>query len=536
MSPTPAIPSAETFRAALDEAAIVAVTDRAGRIIECNERFCLISGYSREELIGRTHRIVNSGHHDRDFFRQMYAEISQGRVWKGTICNRRKTGELYWVDTTIYPNRDAEGQINAYISLRFEVTSHVAALTALEAATEEAMRAASAKDQFLANMSHEVRTPLNGIIGLAAALGASDLDPKQREMIELILRSGESLRRILDDVLDIAKADAGALAIERRAIDLREELQAAAELMRIRAEEKGLRFEVAFGEGADGWVMADPARLRQILSNLISNAIKFTDVGEVRVQVAVREAGEGWRLTIDVIDTGIGFDEAQAEKLFDRFVQADGSSARRHGGAGLGLAISRTLAELMGGTLEARSEPGLGSVFRLVLPVETVARPAPPAEAAGWALWVDDVPPRVLLAEDHPTNQLVVRALLEPLGATVEVAANGAQAVDRAERDAYDVILMDMQMPVMDGLAAVAAIREREQRLGLPRVPIAMLTANTSGAHRKAADEHGADGFIAKPLTLDTLVGGINEVLASRARQPAGPGRSGLRRAGPRRR
>ena len=513
--PNDSLPSASEFRVALDEAAIVAVTDRAGRIVDCNDRFCTISGYSRDELIGQNHRIINSGHHDKAFFLNMYETISHGHVWKGTICNRRKDGELYWVDTTIVPTRDSLGRVNAYIALRFEVTNHVAALDALEAATDQVRQAGRAKDEFLANMSHEVRTPLNGIIGLAAALTKGGLEQKEHHMAQLILNSGESLRRILDDILDVAKVEAGQMVIEPHPFDLREEVLAAAELMRIRADEKGLGFNVAFDESADGWFEADPFRLRQVLANLISNAIKFTETGWVEIAVSVSPGSDGSKLMLEVADTGIGFDEATAEKLFDRFVQADGSTARRFGGTGLGLAISNALVALMGGSITARSTPGVGSIFCVILPVRPAQSPEQP-EAASESFWVGDIAPKVLCAEDHPTNRLVMQHLLEPLGATIVLAGDGAEAVERFSADDFDLILMDMQMPIMDGLTAVSEIRKLEHEQNLPRIPIAMLTANTSNAHREAATRSGADGFISKPLTPETLVAGINELLALR--------------------
>lgn len=507
------IPSDYHFRDALDKAAIVAVTDRSGRIIKCNDRFCEISGYTREELIGKNHRIINSGHHEKTFFIEMYRTISAGHVWKGTICNRRKDGELYWVDTTIVPTQDDQGRVTAYIALRFEVTSHVAALEALAAAKDQVVHAAGVKDQFLANMSHEVRTPLNGIIGLAAALTSSDLTLKQHDMAELILNSGESLRRILDDILDIAKVEAGQMVIDTRAFDLHDQILSTAELMRIRADEKGLAFEVVFNESAEGWFETDPLRLRQILSNLISNAIKFTNTGKVRVLVSVVPENDGSHLVIEVEDTGIGFDEGTADRLFDRFSQADGSIARRYGGTGLGLAISNSLAGLLGGALTARSIPAEGSVFRLTIPIEIASPPQEPVATAS-SLWVTDAPPHVLVAEDHLTNQLVVRHLLEPLGATVVIAGNGIEAIDMSAVESFDVILMDMQMPIMDGLTAISSIRNREERLGQPRMPIAMLTANTSEEHRQAAKNSGADAFISKPLTVEALIAGINELLS----------------------
>lgn len=445
----------------------------------------------------------------------MYRTISSGRVWKGTICNRRKDGSLYWVDTTIFPTLDGSGNVDAYIALRFEVTGHVAALEALEAASNQVRQAADAKDQFLANMSHEVRTPLNGIIGLAAALVTKATDPLHREMAQLILKSGESLHRILDDVLDLAKVEAGKMTIEPRAFNLHDEILGTAELMRIRADEKGLTFRVEFDDSAQGYIEADPLRIRQILSNLISNAIKFTDAGQILLRVSIADKSDQPILTIEVEDTGIGFDESAAANLFDRFVQADGSIARRYGGTGLGLAISNSLAGMMHGALTARSTSGQGSTFQLTVPVsiapssEEASPPAPALENISGRL-------RILVAEDHPTNQLVIKHMLEPMGANVMIVNDGEEAVAAATADEFDIILMDMQMPAMDGLAATRMLREREDRLGLCRTPIAMLTANTSESHRNSAAECGADAFISKPITTAVLFHGINDLLRLR--------------------
>lgn len=509
------LPSLEQFRGALNESAIVAVTDRSGKIVDCNEKFCEISGFSKEEIIGQNHRIINSGYHERSFFKSMYKIISSGRVWKGTICNRRKDGSLYWVDTTIVPTMDTYGKVSAYVAIRFEVTGHVAALEELEAVSRQVQQAADAKDQFLANMSHEVRTPLNGIIGLAGALVSKEIDPLHREMAELILNSGESLRRILDDVLDLARVEAGQMTIESRAFNLHDEIKGTAELMRIRADEKGLTFGIEFDDRSKGYIEADPLRIRQILSNLISNAIKFTDEGRVLILVSIEDGGDQPILTIEVEDTGIGFDEDAAANLFDRFVQADGSIARRYGGTGLGLAISNSLAKMMHGTLTARSTLGKGSTFQLTVPVRIVAsfedasQPVPSLEGISDRL-------RILVAEDHPTNQLVIKHLLEPMGANVTIVDDGEKAVTAASVEGFDIILMDMQMPVMDGLTAIRMIREREDRLGIVRTPIAMLTANTSELHRSSSADSGANAFIAKPITTEILLRGINELLTLR--------------------
>ncbi len=508
------LPTLKQFREALNETAIVAVTDQSGKIIDCNKKFCEISGFSKKELIGQNHRLINSGLHGKSFFQEMYKTISSGEIWKGTIRNKRKDGSLYWVDTTIIPTKNNRGNINSYIAVRFEVTEHVAALKELESAADKIRQAAEAKDQFLANMSHEVRTPLNGIMGLAAALVNKSANPPNREMAELILKSGESLRKILDDVLDLAKLEAGQMTIDSRHFNIREEIYEITEIMRPQAEEKGISFVVDFHSSSEKIIEGDPLRVRQILSNLVSNAIKFTTNGYVHVRVSINQDTDQSALSISVEDTGIGFDESFAANLFDRFMQADGTIARRYGGTGLGLAISKSLANMMHGTLTAQSEPGKGSTFLLAVPIKVVATTETTAQPESS---LDEVSEslRILVAEDHPTNQLVIQHLLEPLGADVTIVNNGEEALATVAIEDFDIILMDIQMPIMDGITATCAIRKREENLGLRRMPIAMLTANTSEAHRQTAHKSGADGFIAKPITMEVLVNGINEVLRS---------------------
>lgn len=508
------------FAEALDEAAIVAVTDRGGRIVYCNSRFADISGYSRSELIGSTHRLVKSGVHDDAFFTEMFATMASGRVWHGTICNRRKDGQLYWVDSTIVPQMNAKGFPDAYLAIRFDVTSHVRALEQLDEARSRLEDALATKDVFIANMSHEIRTPLNGVVGIAGALARTQLSPEQMEMVSLIGASGKSLERILNDVLDASKLDARRMTLEIRPFDLQAEICAAAHLMRVRADDKGVEFSIAFGPGTEGMFLGDSVRLRQIVANLASNAVKFTDVGRVSISVSVSDpvrAGDSGELSVEVRDSGIGFDPSTAPFLFERFSQADNSIARRFGGTGLGLSICKALAELMGGDITVESSPGEGSLFRVRIPIQQALRdaadvvsPVAPGQSVTNSV-------RVLLAEDHPVNQKVVQLLLAPFGVDLTIAQDGAEAIDCFRSETYDLILMDMQMPVVDGLQATRSIREIEEAEARPRTPIGMMTANTSEAHKLRASESGADIFISKPVTSDTLLAGIDDLLDRRA-------------------
>jgi PAS domain S-box-containing protein len=396
-----------------------------------------------------------------------------------------------------------------------DVTERQRAEAEMAAARVAAEAANQAKSDFLANMSHEIRTPLNGVIGVAAALGETDLTAAQREMLDLIQGSGETLERLVSDILDVSKIEAGQITIEARPFDLAPALKGLFELTRMRAEEKGLAFRVEGQASAQGVFLGDAVRIGQVLGNLLSNAVKFTDRGAVVARVDLEACGEGLgpRLILEVEDTGVGFDPSQGEMIFQRFSQADATITRRFGGTGLGLSISRTLVEMMGGEISAQSRPGQGSLFRVVLPLtvcEAVAGVATPTCGDALDQRVETL--RVLLAEDHPINQKVVQLLLEPFGVRVTVVDNGAEAVEAFGAGVYDLVLMDMQMPVMDGLAATRAIRGLEPA-GV-RTPIIMLSANAMASHRQAALSAGADLHVAKPITAAALIDGIGQVMS----------------------
>jgi signal transduction histidine kinase/CheY-like chemotaxis protein len=415
-----------------------------------------------------------------------------------------------------------------------DVTERLREEAEMEAAKMAAETANRAKSDFLANMSHEIRTPLNGVIGVVAALGQTDLTPVQREMVELIQSSGATLERLVSDILDVSKIEAGHLTIEERAFDLDVELSGLLDITRIRAGEKGLAFGVERGVAARGVFRGDSIRIKQVFGNLLSNALKFTDHGEIAARIEVAdpaEAGEPSRLTLEVRDTGVGFDSDFAAMLFQRFSQADTTITRRFGGTGLGLSISKTLVEMMGGQIVGESEPGRGSLFRVIIPLARTQaladydapRDLPIATVSGQLgdLLEDRRDAlRVLLAEDHPVNQKVVQLILAPYDAEVTVVGNGALAVEAFKAAPFDLVLMDMQMPVMDGLAATRAIRVVERDLAAgARIPIVMLSANAMAHHRQDALAAGADLHVAKPVTALALLTGIGQALDAGQRQ-----------------
>ncbi|OYU69545.1 MAG: hybrid sensor histidine kinase/response regulator [Alphaproteobacteria bacterium PA2] len=372
------------------------------------------------------------------------------------------------------------------------------------------------KTQFLANMSHEIRTPLNGVIGVSELLARTRLTGRQQGMVDLIRGSSETLERLLSDILDLSKIEAGKLHIEIEPFDLATEVHAAANLMATGARNKGLTFSVTVDDAARGAYLGDSIRLRQIVSNLVSNAVKFTETGGLEVRVTCGDFPDPPGLKILVKDTGPGFDAATQNRLFQRFEQADGSTTRLHGGSGLGLSIVKSLVELQGGTISIESAPGRGSQFEVRLPLArtlldgNVRTTSETTSSIGAAA----APLNILLAEDNAGNRKIVSMILEPYGVNLTTAEDGRQAVAAFREQAFDLVLMDMQMPVMDGLAATRAIRELEQTEARSRTPIAMLSANALSTHRQDAEAAGCDAFVAKPIRPDDLLRSLEAILA----------------------
>ena len=400
----------------------------------------------------------------------------------------------------------AVGLFSGYIQELY-IRRAYAGLKIVDEARQVADAANQAKSEFLATMSHEIRTPLNGVLGMVQAMGHDPLSDRQRERLKVIGQSGEMLLAILNDMLDLSKIEAGQLELEEAEFDLADLVLGMRTTFEPLAAGKGLAFGVDVAEGVAGTWRGDALRVRQILYNLISNAVKFTSAGTVAVRVEL--ADDGVRLS--VTDSGIGVSPDQIERLFDKFVQADSSTTRRFGGTGLGLSICRELCNGMGGDIRAESALGRGSRFVVQLPlarVETsdavLATPAAEVEQVS-----DDVPLRILAAEDNEVNQLVLKTLLGQVGLEPVLVANGEEALAAWEEGDWDVILMDAQMPVMDGTTATRRIREREAETGRRATPIIALTANAMDHQVQGYLAAGMTGFVAKPIQVEQLFDAI---------------------------
>ena len=387
------------------------------------------------------------------------------------------------------------------------------AMAELEDARDSAEAANVAKSQFLANMSHEIRTPLNGVLGMAQVLGKSDLAPADREKVQVIRASGEALLSLLNDILDLSKVEAGRMELDVQPFDLETVVEGATGGFATLAAQKGVRFLVDVEPPARGVWMGDGGRIRQVIANLASNAVKFTAAGEVRVGVRRGEDG----LTCTVSDTGVGIAPDLLERLFRRFSQADPSATRKFGGTGLGLAISREFVELMGGRVSVTSAEGQGSAFTFTLPLAWLHASVEPAAALTAAAEPALPRLRILAAEDNPTNQLLLEAMLEPLGVELTLAGDGRQAVDMFAAERFDMVLMDVQMPVMNGIDAALAIRALEAERGLAPTPVLAVSANAMRDQIEQYQAAGMNGFVAKPIEMGALVEAIERALAERA-------------------
>ncbi len=506
--------------AMLDEAVEgVVALDAQGLVTNFSRSAERIFRCERAEVIGRrSDELFEQGPEGAAAFESLIEAASAEALSQGfETRGLRRDGEVFDAEVSC-ARLEVDGEITL-VGLWRDVSVRKAHAAALEKARQEAEAANQAKSEFLAAMSHEIRTPLNGVLGMAAALERSDIAGEQRAMVKVILESGQTLMTLLSDILDLSKIEAGRLELEETPFDFEACVQAVATLFSGAAEAKKLGFEVQLAEGARGAYLGDPTRIRQVLQNLVSNALKFTDSGGILIAVEAEELGAGRaRLRVGVHDTGVGISEAARGKLFQKFAQADASTTRRFGGTGLGLSICRELIGAMGGEVGVESREGEGSEFWFTLPLERSAGIDADAEAAQAGPCLDGRL-RILAADDNATNRLVLATLLKVVGLEADFVENGREAVDAMAAAHYDLVLMDVHMPVMDGVAATRLIRAMPGPRGL--TPIVAVSADAMPEQIRAILAHGMDAHVAKPLKPEALILAIEEALMRR-QPPAG--------------
>jgi PAS domain S-box-containing protein len=496
------------------------ITDSQQVILQVNDAFTQITGYSSSEVVGRTSRLLNSGLHDAVFFQAMWAELNERGRWQGEIWNLRKDGTVFAEWLTISRVVDSFGAVTHYIGSFSDLTSAKTKAAELVVANNSVLVANianAAKSSFLANMSHEIRTPLSAISGMAKLIQMEPLSITQTDRMKKLEVSVSHLSSIINDILDLSKIEAGRFVLEDVPVSIDVIVDHVVQMVRQRAEEKGLKFNARVDPMPDG-LFGDPTRLTQALLNFAGNAIKFTETGTISITASILEDGvEDAHVKLEVEDTGAGIATDHLATLFQPFVQADSSTTRHHGGTGLGLAITKHLAEAMGGEVGLDSELGVGSKFWFTARLrkgkknnDFVQNFLP--EDAALTLKNQYSGRRILLAEDDEFNREIGQFLLQEVGLLVDLAGDGKEAVDMALRNHYDLVLMDMQMPKMDGLDATRFIRKAKGS----SIPILAMTANAFVEDRISCLEAGMNEFITKPVDPAKLYQIILRELMSR--------------------
>ena len=515
----------------------ILIANLAGEIEYVNGTFTQNTGYTQEEVIGKTPRLMRSGKTPPETYKALWRALGQGQSWKGEFINRRKDGSEYVELAIITPLRNEDGRFTHYVAVQKDITEkkrlaeeldrhryHLEELVSsrtveLEAARVQADAANQAKSALLANMSHEIRTPMNAIIGLTELCLDSAADATLRGHLHNVARAAELLKDLINDILDLSKIEAGAMQLERKAFALEPLLDRIVGTVEVLARAKNLDLKLDIAPDIPDLLEGDALRLGQVLLNLCSNAIKFTRAGSIHVRCGLesREA-QAASLHFSVKDTGIGMSTEVQQRIFAPFVQADTSTTREHGGTGLGLTISNKLVTLMGGRLWVESVPGAGSHFHFTARLGLGAIPAQPLPPrmparAGTGPAAPLAGYRILVADDNELNAEVARSVLEYCGCQAVSVGNGREAIARLNESTFDAILMDIQMPVMDGIMATREIR-RDPRHA--KLPIIAFTANVMGENRDECLAAGMDDFITKPFVRGELLALLHKHLDGR--------------------
>jgi two-component system sensor histidine kinase/response regulator len=488
---------------AMDEHSLVSVTDVNGIISYANDKFCALSGYSREELIGKNYRILNSKNQPKGYWINIFLEMTKGHFWHDEVCIKAKGDQLYWLDTTIVPLYDSANILSGNTYISTDITHQKETIIRLAEAKKQADVANDSKTNFLANMSHEIRTPMNGVIGMTNLLLDTPLNQDQKSFAQTVRNSAESLLSVINDILDYSKVEAGMLELESLEFDLELLLHDLGSTLALQAHNKHLELICPANLMPVNSFIADPGRIRQILNNLVGNAIKFTEKGEVSVHCKVQDQNKQFTtLLFEVADSGIGLSEEDQNKLFERFSQADGSTTRRYGGTGLGLSISKQLVELMGGDIGIKSIKDEGSTFWFTLNVANSNSTLPKK-------FYDNLhDQKILVVDDNLTNRILLGLLLTKWQVEHTLVASGQQALESLRKavekgSPYNIAILDMQMPEMDGLQLATKIKSDKRLYSNTR--LLMLTSQGQLGAIEKLKAAGFNGYLNKPINQPVL-------------------------------
>lgn len=495
--------SQKLLKAMTQSPASVVITDASGNIEYVNPKFEEITGFKLSEVLGKNPRILKSGLQNDDFYSHLCLTITAGKNWQGEMQNKRKDGQLYWEKVSISPLINENGSITHFVAVKEDITEHKYK-EKLEREIEIAKRSSFIKQQFLANMSHEIRTPLNSILGIIEIMKIENISDQYKDELSILSQSVDLLLNIINDILDFSKIEAGKMPISIQIVDFKQLIQKMQAIYQPLAGRKSLQFFIKYPENIPLKIKTDEGRFMQIMTNLVSNAVKFTDFGSITIYFELDYLDDNQcKLLVEVRDTGIGISEEEQKILFSPFSQIDSSQTRKFEGTGLGLVISKQLIELMGGTIAVKSKKGSGSVFSFVLPVEYSNNEKETAliEDEEFPLEKINLGLSVLVAEDKKLNQQVISMMLRNAGCAVTIANNGVELLQIFHPNTYDIILMDIQMPEMDGISTTKILREKYSDLP----PVIGVSANAMEGDAERFIAEGMDDYLSKPVRVKSL-------------------------------